>query len=70
MKDKLIHIEGSRSDCCDEKSMTFGKKQKLEPIIYIKVTRKSRKYFYKEIYPYLKNYLPDEIIMYITFYLI
>ena len=48
MKDKLIHIEGSRSDCCDEKSMTFGKKQKLEPIIYIKVTRKSRKYFYKD----------------------
>jgi hypothetical protein len=76
MKDKLIHIEGSRGDnvdgyiCCDEKSMTFGKKQKLEPVIYIKVTRKSKKTLYKEIYPYLKNYLPDEIIMYITFYLI
>ena len=32
--------------------------------------KKTRKHFYKEIYPYLKNYLPDEIIMYITFYLI
>jgi hypothetical protein len=70
MKDKLIHIEGSRNICCDEKSMTFGKKQKLEPVIYIKVTRKSKKTLYKEIYPYLKNYIPDEIIMYITFYLI
>ena len=36
---------------------------------YIKVFKKTRKHFYKEIYPYLKNYLPDEIIMYITFYL-
>jgi hypothetical protein len=42
----------------------------IKNIIYIKVLKKTRKHFYKEIYPYLKNYLPDEIIMYITFYLI
>ena len=45
-------------------------KYSIKCIIYIKVLKKTRKHFYKEIYPYLKNYLPDEIIMYITFYLI
>ena len=45
-------------------------KYSIKCLIYIKVFKKTRKHFYKEIYPYLKNYLPDEIIMYITFYLI
>ena len=45
-------------------------KYTIKNIIYIKVLKKTRKHFYKEIYPHLKNYLPDEIIMYITFYLI